>query len=102
MPLRILDSEILNHIPFMPKGLISNNASGILSVVNIILIVAEIFGLPIPVNNPFDIISTALKICEKATAFKYDAAIAIVASSLINKLINGLLKSKNTQAITIE
>ena len=102
MPLRMLDNEILIHIPFIPKGLINNNANGILSAVNIMLILAEILGFPIPVNKPFDIISTALNICEKATTFKYDAAITMVASSLINKLINGLLNIKNTHAITIE
>ena len=101
MPLRMLDNEILIHIPFIPKGLINNNANGILSDVNIMLMLAGILGLPIPVNRPFDIISIALNICEKAT-FKYDAAITMVASSLINNLIIGLLNSKNAHAITIE
>ena len=102
MPLRMLDNEILIHIPFIPKGLINNNANGILSDVNIMLMLAGILGLPIPVNRPFDIISIALNICEKATAFKYAAAITMVASSLINNLIKGLLNSKNAHAITIE
>jgi hypothetical protein len=98
----MLDTEILIQIPVKPKGLIRTNAIGILNAVNTMLIIEDILGFPIPVNNPFDTVSVVLNICEKATACKYILAILIVCSSLTNNLINGTLKNINNNAIIKE
>ena len=98
----MLDKLMLIHMPLMPKRFMNSNANGILSAVNTMLIPEGILGIAIPVNNPFDIISTALKTCEKATTFKYDTAIEIVVSSFTNNLIMGLLKRRNTPVINTE
>lgn len=61
---------MLIHTPRIPNNLDKSKAIGILKLVNIMLMIDGIFGFPMPVNNPLEIISMALKISEKAMILK--------------------------------
>ena len=91
----MLVSDMVIQIPLIPNGFININDNGILRTVKTMLILAGMLGFPIPVSSPVDVISIALNICEKATAFKYDAAIIDVFISSIKSLRIGLFKNKN-------